>query len=91
MADAQRQLVLRTFANSNGDAARAAKQLGMDAADVRRQIMTMLNAPDSESDEGGVVAAGGLPMLEENGRLARRTPAASAPSAESKAKPAKKK
>jgi len=93
MADAQRQLVLRTFANSNGDSARAAKVLGMDAADVRREIMAMLNAP-MESDAGGVVAAGGIPSLDDNGRSARRTPAANAAAGEpagSKAKPTKKK
>src|SRR5437762_2034720 len=93
MADAQRQLVLRTFASSNGDAARAAKVLGMDAADVRREIMAMLNAP-IESDAGGVVAEGGIPGLDDNGRSARRTPAANAAAGEpagSKAKPIKKK
>ena len=47
MADAQRQLVLRTFANANGDADRAAKTLGMRPEDVRRELMALLEGPAS--------------------------------------------
>jgi DNA-binding NtrC family response regulator len=49
MADAQRQLVLRTFANANGDANRAAKQLGMEPDDVRRELVAMLNGAANET------------------------------------------
>ena len=42
MADAQRQLVLRTFATSNGDLDRAAKVLGMQVDDVRRELLALL-------------------------------------------------
>ena len=80
MQDAQRQLVLRTFANANGDAGRAAKLLGMDPDDVRREMLALINGPV------GTVG-------EENGRVIRRTPAASAAATESppgKAKPVKK-
>ena len=42
LADAQRQLILRTFANANGDAERAAKTLGMRAEDVRRELLLLL-------------------------------------------------
>jgi DNA-binding NtrC family response regulator len=77
MADAQRQLILRTFANASGDAERAAKTLGMRAEDVRRELLTLL-------DSGGT---GG-----ENGRIVRKAPSASAAATESpKAKPAKRK
>jgi transcriptional regulator with PAS, ATPase and Fis domain len=48
MADAQRQLVLRTFANANGDANRTAKSLGMEPDDVRRDLLAMLNGAASE-------------------------------------------
>jgi DNA-binding NtrC family response regulator len=51
MADAQRQLMLRTFATANGDADRAAKLLGMNADDVRRDLMAMLNGT-SEMENG---------------------------------------
>jgi DNA-binding NtrC family response regulator len=77
MADARRQLVLRTFANVDGDAERAAKQLGMDASDVRRELLALLEAPGGAAD---------------NGKSSRPTPAkpiVSEPAG--KAKPLKKK
>ncbi|MEX2152898.1 MAG: sigma-54 dependent transcriptional regulator [Gemmatimonadaceae bacterium] len=80
MADARRQLVLRAFANADGDVERAAKQLGMDAEEVRRELFVLV--------EGS--AGGGS----ENGRVVRRAPtavAAPSESAAAKAKPAKKK
>jgi DNA-binding NtrC family response regulator len=43
MADAQRQLVLRTFATADGDTERAAKILGMDPEDVRSELLALLN------------------------------------------------
>jgi DNA-binding NtrC family response regulator len=77
MADAQRQLVLRTFANANGDTERAAKTLGMSPEDVRRELLALLD---------------GSSGVEDNGRAVRRAPVASAAAAEApKAKPAKKK
>ena len=57
MADAQRQLVLRTFANANGDATRAAKSLGMSPDDVRREMLSMLNGAASESGAAAAAAA----------------------------------
>jgi len=77
MQDAQRQLVLRTFATASGDIGRAAKMLGMEQEDVRRELLAMLNT------------AGG----EDNGRVVRRTPAASAAATEApaRAKATKKK
>jgi DNA-binding NtrC family response regulator len=44
MADAQRQLVVRTFATANGDPERTAKMLGMSADDVRREVRALLDA-----------------------------------------------
>jgi DNA-binding NtrC family response regulator len=84
MQDAQRQVVLRTFANANGDVARAAKLLGMDAGAVRREMLALLNV------SGGTAGT----AIEDNGRAVRRTPAASAAATEApagKAKPVKKK
>jgi DNA-binding NtrC family response regulator len=80
MADAQRQVVLRTFANANGDAERAAKMLGMAREDVRREILALFDA--------------GVSAPADNGRAVRRTPAASAAAVEApagKAKPTRKK
>jgi DNA-binding NtrC family response regulator len=45
MADAQRQLVLRTFATTNGDPERTAKMLGMTADDIRREVRALLDGP----------------------------------------------
>jgi len=83
MADAKRQLVLRTFASVDGDADRAAKQLGMDPSDVRRVLLAMLEGgPDT--GPGGAT---------DNGKALRRTPMGSPAAMEppGKAKPAKKK
>jgi DNA-binding NtrC family response regulator len=82
MADAQRQLVLRTFATANGEVDRTAKMLGMDAEDVRRELLALLSANGAPSAD--------------NGRAAVRrptVPAASAAAAEavSRAKSTKKK
>jgi DNA-binding NtrC family response regulator len=61
MADAQRQLVLRTFASANGDTERAAKLLGMHADDVRRELLTLLNgssaAAGADNGVGGAKTA----------------------------------
>jgi DNA-binding NtrC family response regulator len=75
MADAQRQLVVRTFATANGDPERAAKMLGMSADDVRREIRALLDGP----------APSGVSAPAENGRATLPTAAAG------KAKPVKKK
>ena len=83
IVDAQRQLVLRTFANANGDAERAAKTLGMEPADVRRELLALLNGSTAHngSAASGIgrerVSGGGVPS------------AAELPS--SRAKPARKK
>jgi hypothetical protein len=76
MADAKRLLVLRSFASAGGDAERAAKQLGMDAADVRRELLAMIEDSGSASSE--------------NGRNARRPPNNTAVDL-GKAKPPKRK
>jgi transcriptional regulator with PAS, ATPase and Fis domain len=81
MQDAQRQLVLRTFATANGDVVRAAKMLGMDADDVRRELLALLDV-------------GGTAGTNDNGRAARRSSGAIAAAAESpasKGKPPKRK
>jgi DNA-binding NtrC family response regulator len=81
LAEAQRQLILRTFANANGDVERTAKMLGMHAADVRRELLLLL-----DGDRGaGAPAENGRPTAV-GGRPSNATPAAA-----SKAKTTRKK
>jgi DNA-binding NtrC family response regulator len=68
MSDARRQLVLRTFASTSGDAERAAKLLGMSADDVRKELMLVL-----ENGHGG-----GSPATAES-RPVKAAPAPEAP------------
>jgi hypothetical protein len=82
MADARRQLVLRAFANVDGDAERAAKQLGMEPGEVRRELLALL-----EGGTGGVGGAGGS----DNGRRPSGSGVAAGELPASRAKPAKKK
>ncbi|HEV7387858.1 MAG TPA: sigma 54-interacting transcriptional regulator [Gemmatimonadaceae bacterium] len=49
LADTRRQLVLRAFASTNGDYARTATIVGMNAADVRAEIASLLNGRTGES------------------------------------------
>ena len=86
MQDAQRQLVVRTFATANGDVTRAAKMLGMGVDDVRRQLLALL--------DGGAGEPVGVSAPIDNGRAVRRVSAPTAvatASPASKAKPTKKK
>jgi transcriptional regulator with PAS, ATPase and Fis domain len=46
VSDARRQLVLKTFASTGGDASRTAKLLGVSADDVRSDMMALLGAHD---------------------------------------------
>jgi two-component system response regulator HydG len=91
IADAQRQLVLRTFASANGDAARAGKLLGMDADAVRRELLALIN-----SGAGGAGGGAGNSAEDENGRAQRppTTPATGSVVSEApgaRAKPARRK
>jgi hypothetical protein len=51
VSDARRQLVLRTFASTGGDADRTAKLLGVGANDVRGDLLALISGPGD--DEGG--------------------------------------
>src|SRR5215212_277473 len=48
-AEARRQLVLRTFASTSGDAARTAKMLGLPEDDVRSELLLLLNGAGDAS------------------------------------------
>jgi hypothetical protein len=56
VSDARRQLVLRTFASTAGDAERTAKLLGVSIEDVRGDIMALLNNTNGD----GTAPSGGL-------------------------------
>ena len=58
VADARRQLVLRTFASTGGDAVRTAKMLGMSGPDVRDDLLVVVRgaAGGEARDEDGADA-----------------------------------
>jgi DNA-binding NtrC family response regulator len=58
MSDARKQLVLTTFASTNGDPERTAKVLGVSADDVKRDLLALINGTpastaEDESEEDG--------------------------------------
>jgi DNA-binding NtrC family response regulator len=53
VSDARRQLVLRTFASTGGDAPRTAKLLGVDAEEVKRDLLALVNAEQSLDETNG--------------------------------------
>ena len=59
VSDARRQLALRTFASTGGDAARAAKLLGVSADEVRRELMQLVNGAPRSEDDGEEAATNG--------------------------------
>ncbi|MGH9419345.1 MAG: sigma 54-interacting transcriptional regulator, partial [Thermoanaerobaculia bacterium] len=60
LADARKQLVLRTFATASGDVARTAKIVGISADEVRAEISAMLrsNGTSHAESENAVTVAG---------------------------------
>ncbi|HEX7019726.1 MAG TPA: sigma-54 dependent transcriptional regulator [Gemmatimonadaceae bacterium] len=53
MSDAKKQLVLRTFASTGGDAPRTAKLLGVSVDEVRSELRTMLDGAGAPASDGG--------------------------------------
>jgi len=55
VSDARRQLVLRTFASTGGDAGRTAKLLGVSVEEVRSDLLALINrrADDGDADNEG--------------------------------------
>ena len=52
VAEARRQLVLRTFASTGGDADRTAKMLGMSASDLKGELSSMLYGNGGSGSNG---------------------------------------
>ena len=82
MSDARRQLVLRTFASTGGDAARTAKLLGVSAEEVRDDLRALC--------EGAGASENGRPPVASPVPTPPTTPAAKAAAPAREAKPAKK-
>jgi two-component system, NtrC family, response regulator HydG len=82
VADARRQLILKTFAAAGGDLARTAKMAGVSAEEVRSELMTLLEAPASSN---GSVSVDG------EARIARKPDNIAAARGAAKGKPPKKK
>jgi DNA-binding NtrC family response regulator len=66
VAEGRRQLALKTFASANGDLTRAAKMLGVTPAEVRAELLALVNGrhgngrpEDAEVDGQGAREAGG--------------------------------
>jgi DNA-binding NtrC family response regulator len=84
VADARRQLVLKTFASAGGDVARTAKLAGVSVEEVRSELLALI--------EGSSNGANGTPVVfETEARIARKTDAAAGARSAAKGKPPKKK
>ncbi|MHB0948783.1 MAG: sigma-54-dependent transcriptional regulator [Gemmatimonadaceae bacterium] len=57
MTDARRQLVLRTYASTGGDATRTAKMLGITAPEVRSELLALVGGAGAEGPAVPVGAA----------------------------------
>jgi two-component system response regulator HydG len=94
VADARRQLVLRTFASTGGDIGRTARMLGVAAADVQRELLALVKGTtDVVAGQDGVAvgAAGNNGAPEVDKRAARRADTPATPSrAQAKGKAGKK-
>jgi DNA-binding NtrC family response regulator len=82
VADARRQLILKTFASADGDVSRTAKMAGVSADEVRREILALLDV--GGSDNGAVTA-------DAEARIARKNDNIAAARGAAKGKPPKKK
>jgi DNA-binding NtrC family response regulator len=84
VADARRQLVLKTFASAGGDLSRTAKLAGLSIDEARGELLAMLG------EAGGAPSNGGAPADAE-ARIARKTDNIAAARGAAKGKPPKKK
>jgi len=82
VADARRQLILKTFASADGDVSRTAKLAAVSADEVRREILALLDV--GGSDNGAV-------STDAEARIARKSDTIAAARGAAKGKPPKKK
>jgi len=75
VSDARRQLVLRTFASTGGDAERTAKLLGVEIDDVRGDLLTLINGTNGDGATNGTGPHAGDPQLGKTaGAPAKKSP-----------------
>jgi DNA-binding NtrC family response regulator len=69
MQDARRQLVLRTFASTGGDTDRTSKLLGVSTAEVRRELVALLEGPEgpAAARSAAIAAAEEPPVVAPSG------------------------
>ena len=87
-AEARRQLVLRTFASTSGDAARTARMLGLSEHDVRSELLLLLNGA---GDASPVAAPADTGVEATATRAARRPDPVATPARAASKKPSAKK
>jgi DNA-binding NtrC family response regulator len=87
-AEARRQLVLRTFASTSGDAERTAKMLGLSEHDVRSELLLLLNGA---GDASPVAAPADTGVEASASRAARRQDPVATPARAASKKPSAKK
>jgi DNA-binding NtrC family response regulator len=76
LADTKKQLVLRTFASTSGDANRTAKIVGISPEDVRSEIASLIRTNGAHHDGMGLPASAAVPAATGSAR-ARGAPAKS--------------
>jgi hypothetical protein len=76
LADTKKQLVLRTFASTSGDANRTAKIVGISPEDVLSEIASLIRTNGAHRDGTGVPASAPAPAATGSAR-ARGAPAKS--------------
>ena len=87
-AEARRQLVLRTFASTSGDAERTAKMLGLSEEDVRSELLILMNGA---GDASPVAAPADTGVEATATRAARRPDPVATPARAASKKPSAKK
>jgi DNA-binding NtrC family response regulator len=87
VADARRQLVLRTFASAGGDVVRTARLAGLSVDDVRNELLALIEG----SSNGSASTNGTGVFVESEARVARKPDAAASARSAAKGKPPKKK
>jgi len=76
VSDARRQLVLRTFASTGGDAERTAKLLGVAADDVRGDLLALINGSNGDGATNGTTPSGADPGGKAGSGAAKKSPPA---------------
>ena len=81
VADARRQLVLRTFASTNGDQERSSKLLGISLPELRKELGAMLDGASLPASRNAAepVRGGKAPSVSPKAAPAKAAPAKAAP------------